>query len=123
MSLLQEAFQSGFTGVCKINGVVAVVDSSYSIGFSTANNNKNTVFFANTGRIVSLICLSQTSKHWSINNSQWMLLVFVNQPVDVVCVCQSTSGLCVLFVCQSTLVIIVVCLFVDYLFVCVCVLL
>ena len=37
------------TGVCKINGVVIVVNCCYSIGFSTTNNNKNTVYFANTG--------------------------------------------------------------------------
>ena len=37
------------TGVCKINGVVIVVNCCYSIGFSTKNNNKNTVYFANTG--------------------------------------------------------------------------
>ena len=36
------------TGVCKINGVVIVADCCYSIGFSTTNN-KNTVYFANTG--------------------------------------------------------------------------
>ena len=37
------------TGVCKINGVVIVVNCCYSIGFSTTKNNKNTVYFANTG--------------------------------------------------------------------------
>ena len=37
------------TGVCKINGVVIVVSCCYSIGFSTTNNHKNTVYFANTG--------------------------------------------------------------------------
>ena len=37
------------TGVCKINSVVIVVNCCYSIGFSTTNNNKNTVYFANTG--------------------------------------------------------------------------
>ena len=37
------------TGVCKINGVVIVVNCCYSIGFSTTTNNNNTVFFANTG--------------------------------------------------------------------------
>ncbi len=37
------------TGVCKINGVVIVVNCCYSIGFSTTNNNKNTVYFVNTG--------------------------------------------------------------------------
>ncbi len=36
------------TGVCKINGVVIVVNCCYSIGFSPTNNNKNTVYFANT---------------------------------------------------------------------------
>ena len=35
------------TGVCKINGVVIVVNCCYSIGFSITNNNKNTVFFCN----------------------------------------------------------------------------
>ena len=37
------------TGVCKINGVVIVVNYCCSIGFSTINNNKNTAYFANTG--------------------------------------------------------------------------
>ena len=32
------------TGVCKINSVVIVVNRCYSIGFSTTNNDKNTVF-------------------------------------------------------------------------------
>ena len=39
------------TGVCKINGVVIVVDCCYSIVFSITNNNKNTVYFASTGII------------------------------------------------------------------------
>ena len=41
----------GHTGVCKINGVVTVVNYRYSIGLSTTNNNTHTVYFANTGNI------------------------------------------------------------------------
>ena len=37
------------TGVCKKNGLAAVVYYCYSIGFSTTNNNKKAVCFANTG--------------------------------------------------------------------------
>ena len=37
------------SGVCKVNGVVIVVNCCHSIGSSTTNNNKNTVYFANTG--------------------------------------------------------------------------
>ena len=43
------------TGVCKINGVVIVVNLFYSIGFSTTNNNKNTVYFANTGSVLKAL--------------------------------------------------------------------
>ena len=45
------------TGVCKINGVVKVVNYCYSMGFSTTNNNKNTVYFANTGKCCCLFAL------------------------------------------------------------------
>ena len=40
------------TGVCKINGVVIVVNCCYSIGFSTTNNNKHTVYFANAAIVL-----------------------------------------------------------------------
>ena len=44
-----------YTGVCKINGVVIVANRCYTIGFSTTNNNKNTVCFTNTGMIVVIM--------------------------------------------------------------------
>ena len=47
---------TGDTGVCKINGVVIVVNHCCSIGFSTTMNNNNTVFFANTGNYVFACC-------------------------------------------------------------------
>ena len=37
------------TGVCKINGVFAVVCCGKTYGITTVNNNDNTVYFANTG--------------------------------------------------------------------------
>ena len=40
------------TGVCKIQGVVIVVNCCYSMGFSTTHNNKNTVYFASTGIVI-----------------------------------------------------------------------
>ena len=43
------------TGVCKINGVVIVVNCCYSTGFSTTMNNKSTVYFANTGIMVAFV--------------------------------------------------------------------
>ena len=42
-----ETTYNNHTGVCKINGVVIVVNGCCSIGFSTTINNKNTVVFAN----------------------------------------------------------------------------
>ena len=46
----------GATGVCKINGVVIVVDCRYSIGLSTTNN-KNTVYFANLFCVCCVVVL------------------------------------------------------------------
>ena len=43
------------TGVCKINIVVIAVKCEDSIVFSTTDNNKNTVYFANTG-ISAVLC-------------------------------------------------------------------
>ena len=45
------------TGACKINAVVIVVNCCYSFGFSTTNNNQNTVYFANTGMLFVVLCL------------------------------------------------------------------
>ena len=58
------------TGVCKINSVVIVVNCCYSIGFSTTNSNKNTVYFANTGISVAVVTTRNNN-----SNEQYLLLV------------------------------------------------
>ena len=77
------------TGVCKINGVVIVVNCCYSIGCSTTNNNKNTVYFANTGMMTTTVMASSKSERFRWDES----LKKADQAFKTL---KATTSLCVL---------------------------
>ena len=60
------------TGVCKINGVFIVVNCCYSIGFTTTNNNINTVYFPSTGMFFAVIVIAGTG------SAMFVMLVTLN---------------------------------------------
>ena len=80
------------TGVCKTNGVFVVVCGSKTNGIKTINNNKNTVYFANTGMIVASAMLVRLFA-WQ---SELRVALYVDFCLDSFC-CQGL--LFVVFVC------------------------